>query len=562
MMKNKKQKRKKWPFILIIAIVLIAAAVLIVPRYLMRGAGGFADSLIASAEVTTGDVSTTVTGSGSLADDIKTAELPYGVTVSGIFAESGDEVRKGDVLATVKTSSVTNCISDVKSSLKDIDDELDDLASNDTETVSLKSKNAARVKKIYAAEGSEAADVVAENGALMLLSLDGRMAVTFDSEAALSIGSSVTVVSSDGAEREGKVLSAVSGTYIVTLSDDGTILGDSVTVNTEAGTVGSGTLYVYEPLRITADRGQVAGINVAENEYVYIGKTLLTISQPTTGRAYESLIAKRAELLDTLEKLTVLAATGEIYAPVSGTLDGVLVAEGASLSKGEATPSSTENSAWNNTGEAFTVIASDTFALSVSIDELDISAIETGQEASVEMDALEGETFTGTVIEVADAPEEDSGSSNYSATIEIGKESGMKSGMSATATILNERKTDVLTIPLAAVQEFGSEIFVYKSVDDDGNFGERAIIETGLSDGTTVEITAGLDAGDIVYYQLSIEDGQDDIMMFDMRSAGSVTMIGGGPEGGMPEGGGSGGPPSGGQGGSGGGSFSGGRQDD
>ncbi|MDR1272275.1 MAG: HlyD family efflux transporter periplasmic adaptor subunit [Clostridiales Family XIII bacterium] len=676
-MKKQKQKRKKWPFILIIAILLIAVAVLVVPRFLTRGSEV---SLVASAEATTGDISTTVMGSGNLASDIKAAELPYGVTVSEIFVESGDKVQKGDVLATVTASSVASRIADVNSSLKDIEDDLDDLSTNNTETVSVKSKNAARIKKIYAAEGSTAVDVVAENGALMLLSLDGRMAVTFKSEAALATGNAVTVVSSDGAEREGNVLSAISGTYVVTLSDDGTALGDQVTINTGDGAVGSGTLYIHEPLRITADRGQVAGINVAENEYVYTGKTLLTISKPTAGRAYTSLVAKRDEFLDTLEKLTVLAATGEICAPASGTVGEVSVTEGSALSKektdeaGTGTTTTTaspqtnasassaatgapatnnpsqpdtgtggtdgakdgapddasegtgddtgddddskadaddtdddadsdsddviepgpdENSSINaelaifnpssisisftaavdgtedetdelseetvttydNTGTAFTVIASDTFALSVSVDELDISAVKTGQEASVEMDALEGETFTGKVIKVADAPDESSGSSNYSAIIEIAKEPGMKSGMSATATILNEKRTDVLTIPLVAVQEFGDEIFVYTTVDDDNNFGGRTIIETGLSDGTTVEITSGLNTGDIVYYQQSIDDESLDTMMFGMGGGG---MMGGGSGGGgMPEGGGSGGPPSGEQGG-----FGGGQQDD
>ncbi|MDR1028753.1 MAG: HlyD family efflux transporter periplasmic adaptor subunit [Clostridiales Family XIII bacterium] len=658
-MGNKSKKRKKWPFVLIVVILLAVIAALLVPRLLMRGFGNMTGALVASAEVTAGDVSTTVTGSGNLADDVKTVKLPYGVTVSEILAESGDEVREGDVLATVNASSVASRVAEVKASLEDLGDELDDLIENKTETVSVKSKTAARVKKIYAAEENETAGVIAENGSLMLLSLDGRMAVTFKSETELAAGSGVTVVSSDGTEREGKILSASDGIYIVTLSDDGPVLGDAVTVKTEAGTMGSGVLYIHEPLRITAERGRVASIDVAENESVSVGETLLTISKPTAGRAYASLIAKRAELLDTLEQLTALAASGEICAPAKGTVGKVSVTEGAALSKettddedtdtgtgadASSTPQANASSlaaaadamrlnasgqsdagedaagtaaggandgatdqttdgainqnpettpetnpeinaelavfglspiavspiaetddaetdaedpseetepTYNNAGTAFTVIASDTFALNVSVDELDIAAVKVGQETTVEIDAIEGETFTGKVIEVSDTTDESSGSSNYSATIEIGKVAGMKSGMSATATIQNEKRTNVLTIPLEAVQEFGDEIFVYTSLDENGNFGGRADIETGLSDGVTVEVIEGLEAGDIVYYQQSVSDDSNS-MMFGMRGGGAITS--GGPNGDGPSFDRSDGPPAGGgQGGFGGG---------
>lgn len=52
-----------------------------------------------------------------------------------------------------------------------------------------------------------------------------------------------------------------------------------------------------------------------------------------------------------------------------------------------------------------------------------------------------------------------------------------------------------------ALQEQGDRVFVYTSQDEDGNLtGEQEIV-TGLSDGSTVEVTEGLSEGDTVYYQ-------------------------------------------------------------
>lgn len=51
-----------------------------------------------------------------------------------------------------------------------------------------------------------------------------------------------------------------------------------------------------------------------------------------------------------------------------------------------------------------------------------------------------------------------------------------------------------------ALQEKGSRVFVYTKQDEDGTLSGEQEVTTGLSDGTTVEITEGLSEGDAVYY--------------------------------------------------------------
>ena len=93
------------------------------------------------------------------------------------------------------------------------------------------------------------------------------------------------------------------------------------------------------------------------------------------------------------------------------------------------------------------------------------------------------------------------GVAKYTVEITIPKDEKMKAGMNASATITIEKKEDIVTIPVNALQERGEEVFVYTEQDDEGNLSGEQQVTTGLSDGENVEITEGLSEGDVVYYQ-------------------------------------------------------------
>ena len=73
--------------------------------------------------------------------------------------------------------------------------------------------------------------------------------------------------------------------------------------------------------------------------------------------------------------------------------------------------------------------------------------------------------------------------------------------MNASATITIEKREDVVTIPVNALQERGNHVFVYTETDNEGNLSGEQEVTTGLSDADTVEIVEGLSEGDTVYYQ-------------------------------------------------------------
>lgn len=159
-------------------------------------------------------------------------------------------------------------------------------------------------------------------------------------------------------------------------------------------------------------------------------------------------------------------------------------------------------SSYANEVTAFTLASNDSMILSVNVDELDINSVSKGQEASITLDAIEGETFTGIVTKVGNsASSSSSGVAKYTVQVTISKDSQMKIGMNASATIVVENKENILTIPVNALQEKGDKTFVYTEQDDEGNLSGETEITTGLSDGNSVEVTEGLSEGDTVYYQ-------------------------------------------------------------
>lgn len=198
-------------------------------------------------------------------------------------------------------------------------------------------------------------------------------------------------------------------------------------------------------------------------------------------------------------------------------------------SSSQAAQSSSQSSSvdaeqYSTAATAFAISSNEQMILSVNVDELDINSVETGQAATITFDALEGREFTGEVKSIASTATSSGGVAKYAVAITMEKDSEMKTGMNASATIVIEEKTDVLTIPVNALQERGKEVFVYTSKDSEGNLSGETTVETGLSDGETVEILSGLSEGDTVYYQRTGNTGSGS----SMGGPGGMEMPGGG----------------------------------
>lgn len=280
------------------------------------------NSKVLSAVPEENTISTVLSGGGTLSPQEGTAQsLPQALELETYYVKNGQTVSEGDPIAQVDLVAVKAAISELQEVIDTLDAAIASESSKTNDSV-IRSGTAGRVKKIYAREGTAAADTVYENGALLLLSLDGLMAV--DLEARAEVGQRVTVTLSDGTALEGTVESVSDGTATVTLSDETAPLDDSVTVTAEDGeTMGTGSLYIHSRLRVAGAYGTVSQISVKENQQVSAGSTLLTLKDTGHTAEYARLLNRRTELEDQMESLVKLSKDGILCADCGGTVSGV-----------------------------------------------------------------------------------------------------------------------------------------------------------------------------------------------------------------------------------------------
>lgn len=280
------------------------------------------NSKVLSAVPEENTISTVLSGGGTLSPQEGTAQsLPQALELETYYVKNGQTVSEGDPIAQVDLVAVKAAISELQEVIDTLDAAIASESSKTNDSV-IRSGTAGRVKKIYAREGTAAADTVYENGALLLLSLDGLMAVDLETQA--EVGQRVTVTLSDGTALEGTVESVSDGTATVTLSDETAPLDDSVTVTTKDGeTLGTGNLYIHSRLRVAGAYGTVSQISVKENRQVSAGSALLTLKDTGHTAEYARLLNRRTELEDQMESLVRLSKDGILHADCGGIVSGV-----------------------------------------------------------------------------------------------------------------------------------------------------------------------------------------------------------------------------------------------
>ena len=147
------------------------------------------------------------------------------------------------------------------------------------------------------------------------------------------------------------------------------------------------------------------------------------------------------------------------------------------------------------------VTPQDTMGLEITVDELDIGALQVGMTAQVKIDALGGEKYTATITEIGNTGTSNGGNSKYTVELTLDRTEIMLSGMNATAVIVLETAQDVLTVPADALVDQGNRTVIYTGYDEENDILlDPVAVTTGGSDGETVEILEGLNQGQTYYY--------------------------------------------------------------
>jgi HlyD family secretion protein len=162
----------------------------------------------------------------------------------------------------------------------------------------------------------------------------------------------------------------------------------------------------------------------------------------------------------------------------------------------------------------------------VNVDENDIVGVEIGQTASIKVDALFGETLTGTVYEISNTANTDetggqSQKTEFEVKISIDSEiSNLRPGMTASADVSTQSKADVVGVPIQSVavrtidqltvegeevadaeKRFTADddgfVEIIFCVEADGSVLARQV-KTGIQSDQMIEIVSGIDADEEV----------------------------------------------------------------
>ena len=137
------------------------------------------------------------------------------------------------------------------------------------------------------------------------------------------------------------------------------------------------------------------------------------------------------------------------------------------------------------------------------VDESDIGKVFLGQPARIKVESFKDKSFVGKVTRIAPLGVEKDNVTTFEVRVSIDNPGGeLKANMTANAEILLDEHKNVLTVPEQAVKYDQSRKATIEVPDAKEKSGRRTIaVETGLSDGTKIEVTSGLKEGDQVILQ-------------------------------------------------------------
>jgi len=199
-------------------------------------------------------------------------------------------------------------------------------------------------------------------------------------------------------------------------------------------------------------------------------------------------LEKKLETLREQYKLT------KIHAPISGTVDDVLIKEGEMAAAGFGT---------------IRIVQLSRLTLKASLSENYISRVKKGDTVQIRIPvvAREMELKIDAVSQVIDP-------NNRTFQIEIripAREKTLKPNMLAVITINDYSNPEAITVPQNAVQETGSAYFLFVAEEQDGGWiARRRTVIPGENYADRLEIREGLSAGELVvtFGFQNLADGQ------------------------------------------------------
>lgn len=193
-----------------------------------------------------------------------------------------------------------------------------------------------------------------------------------------------------------------------------------------------------------------------------------------------------------------------VTAPIDGIVANMSVAEGSTVAasttnaNSSSSTTSSSNSSASNNGTAVLVIGNfNNMIINTTVNEIDITKIKAGENATITLDAFPTQTFVGQVYSVDAIGAISSGVVSFNVYVKmIDPPATIHSGMTASVTIQTGRRDNVLTVPTTAIQTSNGQSYV-RVMGKNGQITQVAVT-TGISSDTDTQITSGLNENDNV----------------------------------------------------------------
>ena len=572
---KKGRPKKKGVLVLIIGAAVLAAVFglwLLKSRSARTSSEGVQGQR--TAVVTKGTITSELSSSGVISpkDTYSLTSLVEGEVISADF-EEGDQVTEGQILYQIDVSSMESELKSASTSLERAQKKYEKAQEDYNEAVSDYSGNTYKATRTgYIRElNIQAGDQVGQNTDIASIYNDQIMKIRVpflaQEAAAIGAGNQAVLTLTDTEEQINGVVTAVSNMdevldggrivrYVtIEAANPGGLTSSHSAVAEINGMVctAEGSFEAATDLVMKADLPssvEVEAMLVHEGDYVTEGTPIFRIASKDAEDlldTYQDAMAQAEESLESAQ--SKVDSTKESYdnytitAPISGQVITKSVKEGDTISR--------------NSGSSDTTLAViydlSQLTFEMSVDELDVRSVQVGQKVSVTADALEGQTFAGTVTNVSLESVQSNGVTNYPVTVTLDDTGSLLPGMNVDAKIILDSSGNALVIPASALMR-GNRVYVKKS-SGSGKSGssnvpdgfEAVQVTTGIINDDYVEILSGLSEGDEVY--ISSDSGSS--TQTNQMQMGGMGGPGGDMGGGTPGGPGGNGGPGGSNGGSG-----------
>ncbi len=531
---------------------MVAAAVIIFST--VSVSAGNSANTYSTDIATTGDISKAVSGSGNL-DSAKTLNVTADshLDISEVLVYTGDTLKEDQPVASLNIEAMRDYSGDLKTQIDSVRTQID-TTNNTTTRLSIKSPVDGWVKNVLLDEDDSIEDAMNEYGYVALVATQERELISAKGSS-LAEGTAVRV-KCESKWHDGAVTNEKGALYVSIDTIARTVGADAQVYDADGNLLFTGKIELAAYQKIESSYGVITDAGFSEDEEIEAGETIYSAEQYS--QDVMELYASLSELKEEYDTLQALIEAGQLTSPVAGVVDTLSLAAGQTVDKGAS---------------LMTVDSTDDWVATVSVDELDINSIKTGQYVSVTLDSMPNDTFSGKVTRVSDLGSASNGITTYDVDVTVDSNENFKLGMTVSCEITSEEAKNAVLVPvddvltannrsyvMVVLERTDAEKSTIKQLISDNDFkgmadfmGEDAAalnitmlpdpeqllysevraVETGIENAYYVEIKSGLSEGEKVIKQTS--DSGDSESGFFMNGMGAM---GGGQMGGPPSGGG------------------------